>query len=309
MSNFGDFTLQLAPASGHFVVGYSTATTSGEMRIPITSLLSGVHINPTLQGYTQTAADRLMYTAMPAKAINVGLPGNTFFATGADTLTFSNATPATDTRTRLKITANASGNHAITLPVAYSATRGGDISGVIVAASTTLPLGFEYNGARWEIFGDPVATIGSGNYQLATNSLALENLPTVHGTAVGPTTSLFSTTYTCQVGEIVMARTGMQLIQASATPVGVTQFYNGLLGVALQSAASGPVQIALPGSYVCSTGFNTITGGAPLWLGASGSITHVGPAGTDDAQRIIGFGIQSGQIYFNPEPGYMTVQA
>lgn len=148
--------------------------------------------NPTLVGYTLTGSAVITYTAMPALEVNVALPGNTKSITGDVTFTYSNNTPTAGTQTRVKITADGT-NRTVTIPSTWSLARGGNITSLLVPASTTLAVMLEYTGARWEIYGDPVATTGAGSYVLA-DSGALTGTPTAPTAAAATNTTQLATT-------------------------------------------------------------------------------------------------------------------
>lgn len=127
--------------------------------------------NPTLEGYTQTKAEVIPYTAIAVGSIgtvNVTLPANIFAATysGSGTLYYSNNTPTPGTRTRLKIAADSS-ERRVVIPQTWSFVRNSLIDSLSVPANGTLATLVEYTGARWEIYGDPAPTVGSGSYVLS----------------------------------------------------------------------------------------------------------------------------------------------
>jgi hypothetical protein len=184
MSTLADFTLQVAPGTGAFLVGYTSAAPGGEMRIPLLSVLSGLHVNPTLQGYTLTASPAVPSTQMGANVVDVTKPINTFVASGGPVLTFNNLAPSAGTVTTLELTA-ISGDANVVVPTGYSLNRGGNITGILVPNNTTLSTSWRYNGARWDVRGDPVASVSEGSFVKA-NSGEYLTATFVSGTVIAP---------------------------------------------------------------------------------------------------------------------------
>ncbi len=120
---------------------------------------------------TFVGALRLVASAMPAFAIDVTKPVNTKTISADATFTFSSNTPTSGTRTEHRITNSDSSARTATIPSCYSFARNANITSVVVPASSTMSLAFEYTGSRWEIYGDPVATSGTvGKYVLLDDS-------------------------------------------------------------------------------------------------------------------------------------------
>lgn len=119
--------------------------------------------NKTLAGFVLSGAEVITANAMGALVVDVTKPLNTKSITANSAFTFS-ATPATaNTRTELKITNNAVA-HTVTIPSSYSSALNALRTSIPIAASETLYLDFYWSGARWEVYGDPVATTGTGSY-------------------------------------------------------------------------------------------------------------------------------------------------
>lgn len=105
---------------------------------------------------------------MAALAVDMSKSGNSYTATGNVTFTYANApVPQSGQNTILRITADSTAR-TITIPSTYSLTRGGNITSLLVPASTTLHVKIQYLSGRWEILGDPADTTGSGPYVLGT---------------------------------------------------------------------------------------------------------------------------------------------
>lgn len=107
-------------------------------------------------------------TAMAALAIDVTKFVNTKSISADSTMTFSNATPTAGTRTEVRVTTDATAR-TLTIPSSWSYARNALITTVLIPASSTMSLSFEYTGSRWEVYGDPVETTGTGSYVLATS--------------------------------------------------------------------------------------------------------------------------------------------
>lgn len=122
-----------------------------------------------------------VFTAMGALAVDMTKAGNSYSATGNVTFTYSAATPTAGTSTLLRITADST-DRTITIPTTWSITRGGNITSLLVPASTTLQVKLQYLSSRWEILGDPPATTGSGSYVLSAGTLAVTSGKTLTAT-------------------------------------------------------------------------------------------------------------------------------
>ena len=142
----------------------STSPTTGALRVTGGAGISGA-LNlggaANISGPTVTPP-----AAMGATAVDVTRSLNTYSATSNATLTYS-ATPDAGTATTLRITADGT-DRTITIPSTYSLARGGNITTLLVPASTTLQVRLQYLSSRWEILGDPPLTTGTGAYVLAS---------------------------------------------------------------------------------------------------------------------------------------------
>jgi len=114
-------------------------------------------------------------TVMPALAIDVTKFVNTKSITADSTMTFSNATPTAGTRTEVRVTTDATAR-TLTIPSSYSYARNALITSVLIPASSTISLALEYTGTRWEVYGDPVDTTGTGSYVLSRSSLFVKSI-------------------------------------------------------------------------------------------------------------------------------------
>lgn len=142
---------------------------------PSTPISNAVLSGPTtFQGATVT-----VFTTMPALAVNMALPGNAYFASGASaTFTYSTSTPTAGTAVLWRITAGGS-DFTGTIPSTYSLLRAGNITTLFVPAGTTLEVKLQYLSSRMEIIGDPVQTTGTGPFVLQTGgSIINANLNT-----------------------------------------------------------------------------------------------------------------------------------
>ena len=149
------------------------------------------------------------FTAMAAAAVDMTKAGNTYSATSDATLTYSAATPTAGTSTILRITADAT-DRTLTIPTTWSLARGGNITTLLVPASTTLQVRLQYLSSRWEILGDPPATTGVGNYLLSYGTAAIANTKTF---TVSNTLTLAGTDGT----SMTMPGSSQTLVGATAT--------------------------------------------------------------------------------------------
>lgn len=294
-TTFSDFT-SVALSGSDTLVGYRVATSGGEIRSTVSGLASTLFAsptitNPTLSGYTQTAAEVISYTAMSALQVNVGRPGNTKSITGDATFTFSNNTPSAGTRTRVKITAD-SFERIVTIPSCWSTNRNSTITSIKVPANGTLTLLFEYTGTRWEVYGDPVITAGTGPFELGNNSRVLSfGLGDVNGSTAVAVNSL--TAYTvvpwnchCSGGNWSLQANGsgptgaMDILRI---PVGTSLPTGSFIGTGAKpnlltgNAMTGTTtdwtnKIFTAGDLVCSKVTNT--NGVATWMGLQLTLTR-----------------------------------
>jgi hypothetical protein len=112
-------------------------------------------------------------TAMGALAVDVTKPVNTYSGNGPQTFTYS-GTPTDGTWVEWRLTASG-GTLTPTIPSTWSLTRGGTITDLgTIASGSTLDVKLRYvtsPSARWEVIGDPPATIGTGSYVLSSETV------------------------------------------------------------------------------------------------------------------------------------------
>lgn len=175
---FGGYT----PATG-FATFLQTATSANLRALVTDETGTGVAVfgtNPTLAGFTLTGSQITTPTNMASTSIDVTLPELTHSIAAPETWTFSNDTPTTGTTVRVKVTSDGTAR-TITLPLAgavYSYARGATISSVLVPLSTSMALTFQKEAARWVIFGDPVATSGTGSFALTDSPVFTTQIQT-----------------------------------------------------------------------------------------------------------------------------------
>lgn len=116
------------------------------------------------------AATTILYaeSAMGALAINTGASINTKSISTDVTMTFS-AAPTAGTMFSLEVTNTDASPHTVTIPSSYSYARQGAITSFVVPASGRAEVAWRYDGSGYVIYGDPVATTGSGDYVLNDN--------------------------------------------------------------------------------------------------------------------------------------------
>ncbi len=146
-----------------------------------------------------------------------------------------------------------------------------------------------------------------GTLPLRTTGNIVYTVPTVDGTATGPTTNSFNSGYSSTaVGDLVYLDSGATWQKTDANSATT---YSGLLGIALEVKASGnAVMVALAGSYVyASAAFPTFTVGGTVYMSeTAGAVTQTQPTTTDAAIRVVGYAIHADKIYFDPSPDYIT---
>lgn len=124
---------------------------------------------PTINGLQTLSGTKLTTPeAMVALAIDVTQALNTKSISADSTFTFS-ATPTAGQWFAMLVTNTDSSNaRTLTIPSSFSVSRGSAITTVSIAASGKLLLTWEYDGSAYNLFGDPVATIGTGSFVLSS---------------------------------------------------------------------------------------------------------------------------------------------
>ena len=159
------------------------------------------------------------FTAMAALEVDMTKAGNSYSATGNVTFTYSAPTPTAGTSTLLRITADGTAR-TITIPSTYSLARGGNITSLLVPASTTLHVRLQYLSSRWEILGDPADTTGTGSYVLATGGTL--TLPNATGLPVATGISGLGTGVATALAVNANATGGFATTDGTATLTGKT---------------------------------------------------------------------------------------
>lgn len=130
-------------------------------------------------------------------------------------------------------------------------------------------------------------------------------VPALDGSFSGPFTAVFNCGYTSSaIGELVyLDSTGVWQKAHNSTSLAT---YSGMLGIALEIKTTGQaLKVALPGSIIYATAFPALTVGAPVYMGASGAVTVTQPSATDNAIRMVGWGVHADKLYFYPSPDYI----
>lgn len=131
-------------------------------------------------------------------------------------------------------------------------------------------------------------------------------VPTVDGTATGPTTSAFVSGYTSSaIGDLVILDSNGKWQKTDAN---TTSIYNGMVGIALAVAATdAALLVALPGSIVYATAFPTMTIGAAMYMSeTAATITATAPTTTDSATRLVGYAVHADKLFFFPSNDWIT---
>lgn len=268
-----------------------TAKSLTDIEADVVTKISG--INPTLQGYTQTGAEVIPYTAIAVGSIgtvNVTLPANTFAATysGSGTLYYSNNSPTAGTRTRLKIETGATAR-TVVIPQTWSSGRAGYITQLSIGASASLAVLLEYTGARWEMYGDPVYGFSLGPQLLDGEYCGIIE-PGTAGTSIA-------------FGQLcyLSSSDGRWEIASASSSDG----YNKKVGICVSGAAGDGSQtvMLLYGRVRKDSIISGLTVGAPAYMSeAAGYVTPVAPVTAASAVRSVGFGQTTLELFFNPSP-------
>lgn len=125
---------------------------------------------PTIAGvFTESGTVVQTAAAMGALVIDVTKANNTKTISVDSTFTFS-GTPANSYQLFGMLVTNSDTNpHTLTIPSSFSVNRNGAITAITIPASGKLSLTWIYDGSAYNLYGDPVATTGSGNYVLSTS--------------------------------------------------------------------------------------------------------------------------------------------
>lgn len=183
-------------------------------------------------------------------------------------------------------------------------------SGILTIGTGTLKITTPTNNSTSVVTTDGTQTLSaktlSGTTEMADAATQNYIVPTVDGTATGPTTNAFNSGYSSSaVGDLVYLDSSATWQKCDANTLAL---YNGLLGIALEVKSSGnALKVALPGSIVYATAFPTFTIGAPVYMSeTAGAVTGTAPTTTDSATRVIGWGVHADKLYFYPSPDYIT---
>ena len=134
----------------------------------------------------------------------------------------------------------------------------------------------------------------------------LLTIPTNDGDATGIITNAFNSGYSnSSIGDLVyldLNSTWQKVDNGTST-----ETYSGLLGIALEVKSSGNIlKVALPGSFIYSSNFPTLTIGAPIYMSDTGSIIVMQPSESNHAIRVIGYAVHVDKIFFNPSSDYIV---
>ena len=149
----------------------------------------------------------------------------------------------------------------------------------------------------------------TGDITLAESKQIILIVPTTDGGCSGPSTSAFVSGYTSSaIGDLVYLDVNAKWQKVDADAIATTA---GMLGIALAVAATdAALLVALPGSFVYSTAFPTLTVGGTCYAGeTAGAIQQTIPTGASGVIREIGYAIHADKIYFMPTPTSQEVVA
>jgi hypothetical protein len=143
---------------------------SGSKKITTAQIATLANTAPSFTGI-ETHAGTNVYTAsaMGALAIDVTKALNTKTISTEQTFTFS-GTPANSNQWfGMLVTNSDTASHVLTIPSSFSVNRNAAITTVTIPLSSKLYLQWQYDGSVYNLYGDPVATTGTGNYVLSTS--------------------------------------------------------------------------------------------------------------------------------------------
>lgn len=316
----GNFVFDTSPTiAGHETIEGVTATgATGTLNFVFSS--GPTVVNPTLGNATVSTVNRVSIT-QPTNGANLNIANNkalvvsntlTLAGTDATTMTFP-TTSATVARTDAANTFT--GHQTVEGVTSTGATGTGNFvfaSGPTVNGHITLEgiTATAATGNQMLVFSSgPTLTAAAHTGQNQLNGGALFNmlLPTVNGTATGPATTAFNAGYsTTAIGDLVYLDSSSTWQKADADASATT--YSGWLGIVLEAKTSGnPVLVALPGSYVYTTNFPSLTIGGIVYMSATaGAVTQTAPVTTDSATRIMGHAVHANKMFFNPDSIWYT---
>lgn len=240
-------------------------------------------------------------TLTTTASTNVTLPTIGTLSTLAGTETLSAKTLTAPKIVSGGFIADANGNEQIIFTTVASAVNEITISNAATIGSPSIAT----------TGGDSVIDLtlilkGTNAGLILNNPIKLNGSPSTDGTFSGPSTRTFNSGYSSTaVGDLV-------LLDSSATwqktDANTASIYKGLLGIAMEVAASGsPCLVALPGSFIYCTAFPTLTVGGLIYMSeTAGVLTQTAPTTTDSATRVIGHAVHADKIFFNPSGDYIT---
>lgn len=125
--------------------------------------------------------------AMAALEVDVTKGNNTKTIAADSALTFSGTPANSEQWFSLRLTNSDTNPHTISIPSSYSMGRQGTITSFVIPASGKVFLTWDYDGAVYNLYGEPNLTSGTGSY-------ALTATPTFTGTPAAPTASAGTST-------------------------------------------------------------------------------------------------------------------
>jgi len=227
-------------------------------------------------------------TVMPALAIDVTKFVNTKSISADSTMTFSNATPTAGTRTELRVTVDSTAR-TLTIPSSYSYARNSLITTVLIPASSTTSLSFEYTGSRWEVYGDPVLTTGTGNYVLATSPTLVTPILGI-GSYTALRTTEVSNVISANAATITLGNGNHQSLTLAAATGAVT------VDFILPASASAGTLVLLQDDTARDVTWTASGGGTILWSGTQ-------PTWNTDAAssyRVIAWRYDGTRLFLSP---------
>jgi hypothetical protein len=211
----GTVTSSGTPTSGQFAkfttatdITGVTATGTGNVVLATTPTIT----TPNLSGIVVSdGANVNTANAMGALAIDVTKGLNTKSISADSTFTFS-ATPATaNTFFSVFVTNTDTASHTLTIPSSYSIAAAATITTCTIPASGKVHLTWRYDGTNYFVYGDPVASSGSGT----VTSVSVVTANGVSGTVATSTTT---PAITLSLGAITPTSVNGITFSGSSTP-------------------------------------------------------------------------------------------
>jgi hypothetical protein len=304
--NFDGTAAITVPAAAGTLTG--TTLASNVLSSSLTSLGTITSLTASAMSVTGVAtyAGAFVKTAnaMGALAIDVSKIYNTKSISADSTFTFSGTPGSTNQWFGLLVTNTDTNAHALTIPSSFSINRNGAITSITIPASGKLFLNWNYDGSTYTIYGDPVATTGTGNFvlnsgaqQSITASFSSDNSysgTTITGLNAGATISQW---------DIVYLGSSSTWLVADADGSGTYP----ACGMAIAAYSSTNPATVLARGTVRHDAWNWTPGGRLYLSTTAGGLTQTPPASSGDKVQDVGFALTADVAYLDFDGVYLAV--